>query len=72
MINNARLYTLLNKEKIGLIIVTEYVADEVRAKTPQGIHLTFLKPGERIHNQELIKDWDVEAVQMTIGISRVT
>jgi isoleucyl-tRNA synthetase len=72
MINNARLYTLLNKEKIGLIIVTEYVADEVRAKTPQGIHLTFLKPGERIHSQELIKDWDVEAVQMTIGISRVT
>jgi isoleucyl-tRNA synthetase len=70
MINDARLHTLLNKEKIGLMIVTEFMADEVRAKTPTAILLTFLKPGERIHSPELIKDWDVEGVQMTIGISR--
>ncbi|MCX6691222.1 MAG: DUF5915 domain-containing protein, partial [Methanoregula sp.] len=70
VINDDRLYTLLNKEKIGLMTVTEFVADEVRAKTPKGILLAFLKPGEQIQNQELIKDWDVESVQIAIGISR--
>jgi isoleucyl-tRNA synthetase len=70
VINDDRLYTLLNKEKIGLMTVTEFVADEVRAKTPKGILLKFLKPGERIQSQELIKDWDVEGIQIAIGISR--
>ena len=70
MINDTRLYTLLNKEKIGLMVVSDSIADEVRAKTPKGILLTFLKPGEQIQNQELIKDWDVESVQIAIGISR--
>jgi len=32
--------------------------------------LTFKKPGEQIQNQELIKNWDVEGVQIAIGISR--
>jgi isoleucyl-tRNA synthetase len=70
MIHDARLYTLLNKEKIGLMTVTEFVAEEVRAKTPKGILLTFKKPGEHIQSQGLIKDWDVEGVQIAIGISR--
>jgi isoleucyl-tRNA synthetase len=71
-VKDNRVYSLLNKEKIGLKIVSDFIAKEVRAKAShgQGIGLSFVKPGDKIRKHQNIKDWDVEGVGMIIGISR--
>jgi isoleucyl-tRNA synthetase len=66
-VDNPRINSLLNRFEI-----MSEIADEVLAKGDQGILLTFLKPGETMNNPQLKKDWDVEGVQMTIGISRAS
>jgi isoleucyl-tRNA synthetase len=67
-----RVYSLLNQEKIGLQIVSEMIAKEVRSIGPSGGLLSLLKSSEKMReNHESIKEWDVEGVPMKIGISKV-
>lgn len=67
-----RVYSFLNHEKIGLQIVSDMIAKEVRSTGPSGGLLSLLKSSEKMcENHELIKDWDVEGIPMKIGISKV-
>jgi len=70
LINDPEVFSLLNQQKVGLEIVERIIADEVRAITPNGILFSFLKPEEKMGDHEQKTEWDVEGVQMTIGISR--
>ncbi len=70
LINDPEVFSLLNQQKVGLEIVERIIADEVRAMTPNGILFSFLKPEEKMGDHEQKTEWDVEGVQMTIGISR--
>jgi len=70
LINDFEVFSLLNQQKVGLEIVEKIIAEEVRAITPHGALFSFLKPGEKMRDHEQKTDWDVEGVQMTIGISR--
>ncbi len=70
-IKDNRVYSLLNQQKIGLQIVSDMIADEVRSNGPNGGLLSFLKQNEKIHDHQSIKEWDVEGIPMTIGISKV-
>jgi isoleucyl-tRNA synthetase len=70
-VKDDRIRTLLDKQKIGLKIVSDMIADEVRSNGPNGGLLSFLKPDEKMKNHHSIKEWDVEGIPMTIGISKV-
>jgi isoleucyl-tRNA synthetase len=70
LINDFEVFSLLNQQKVGLEIVEKIIAEEVRAITPHGALFSFLKPGEKMRDHEQKTEWDVEGVQMTIGVSR--
>jgi isoleucyl-tRNA synthetase len=70
-IKDDRIYSLLNQQKIGLKIVSDMIADEVRSTGPKGGLLSFLKENQKMCDHESIKDWDIEGIPMTIGISKV-
>lgn len=72
LINDFEVFALLNQQKVGLEIVEKIIAEEVRAITPHGALFSFLKPGEKMRDHEQKTEWDVEGVQMTIGISRAS
>jgi len=71
LINNSRVYNLLNKNS------KHNIAGEVLAVVPEkGVLFSFLKPGDTLRTHDSIKDWDIEGatetVGVTIGISRAT
>jgi len=71
LVNDQRVNNLLDNDS------RQVIAGEVLAIVPgKGVLFSFLKPGEKLKTNALIKEWEIEGatetVGVTIGISRAT
>ncbi len=64
LVNNTRVYDLLSKNSNNTI------AGEVLAVVPdKGVLFSFLKPSDKLRAHDLIKNWDIEGVTETVGVT---
>jgi isoleucyl-tRNA synthetase len=64
LVNDLRVYNLLSKNS------GHAIAGEVLAVVPdKGVLFTFLGPGDKLRTHDSIKDWDIEGVTETVGVT---
>jgi isoleucyl-tRNA synthetase len=64
LVKNTRVFGLLSKNS-GHTIAGEVLA----IGSDKGVLFTFLKPGDKMKDHDLIKDWDIEGATETVGVS---